>query len=70
MDFHFTGVIAYIISFIFVATAFVIVIVGAFCLWSYFIIEVLLKWTLRYLKLYKVFIEFIFERSRRKSENK
>lgn len=64
---NFIGTSGYIISLAVMITAYASVIVGLFFIWHWFF-EYVLKQVMQRLKVYQIFIEFIWDRSRYKGD--
>jgi hypothetical protein len=59
-----TGGVALIFNICVLLTASVIILLGTWCIFNFFIWEVLLKWSFRFLKMYKLFVHFLIYRKR------
>ena len=64
---NFTGTSGYLLSLAVTITAYTAIIVGLFFIWHWFF-EYVLKQIMQILKVYQVFIEFIWDRSRYKGD--
>ena len=64
MEVTLTGSLSWILNFCALVTIGSIIILGTWVILNYFVWEVLVRRSLKYLKLYKVFVHFIFYRRR------
>ncbi|MVM34411.1 hypothetical protein GO755_30545 [Spirosoma sp. HMF4905] len=57
---EFTGILADIYAFIFLVTTWVIIILGAYVVWSWFIFEVLGRYVFNFFRVYRYFVAYIW----------
>lgn len=64
MEVTLSGSLSWILNLCVLVTTASIIILGTWLLFNYLVWEILVKHSLRFLKLYKVFVHFIFYRKR------
>jgi hypothetical protein len=64
MNTELTGILAWVFNICVLVTSIAIILTGTWCILNFVVWEVLLRWALNFLKLYKVFVHFIMYRKR------
>ena len=64
MNTELSGLLAWVFNICVLVTSIAIILTGTWCILNFVVWEVLLRWALNFLKLYKVFVHFIMYRKR------
>lgn len=64
MEVHLTGALSWVFNICVLVTAISIMLAGTWCIINFILWEILIRWSLLYLKHYKLFVHFIMYRKR------
>lgn len=64
MNTELSGSLSWVFNICVLGTSVIIILLGTWCVLNYFIWEILVRWAMQYLKLYKIFVHFIMYRRR------